>query len=973
MEHLALEIFDLTGDGSRFANLPKDTVITITDTSEVFDEGNVWSHQFTLNTVANAHIFGTSGDLHGSRLHSQLDKRRARLWVEGLPLYLGYLRLNSEADVDEDGNVNVTFESGQKTLADMLDGMNARDVPMLGNHLLGVAAWRDRSFDLTVWCKLLIDSSNPALSSPFSFQIGTEDGTMSTRLPKYVLHSGNFKKADQSAYTVAYNDTINTDSPYDDNSPMSHPYCNVDVGYQKKSADGEVVREYTIHQVAYKTSAGQVNKKAWPNTAPCFYVMYWLRALLTHLGIHIDENQMQDVEDLRRLFMFNTLCAYDEPEEAPTAGGTGKNLLLTGGEFYGGVASTYDLGESGAVITKATVTPKDGSSPRTGSKNDYTVAVTNVQKADETVVWHPAYASSDCFPNVEASAIITALRDAFGIRLLFSNDYRRVRVVLLRNIFRSQDVVEMGGEVLRQTKTENNIRGFMMTYGSDDTAFKLPIFDRMLSKKHETDTTAKDYVLTPAEYGDITKAVSGFNKHLYYTDDGNTYAVKVDKDAKRYRELFPSLHEVAGFMDAVDGDCTGDDDTFVQVSLGFTPLIVNDANTKRGRPDTDEQKFFVFVDEDMNASSYPVKTDGTTEVNGDISCGKVTFQYETQTATHNVEAEMYVYETNEYHMHDNYEQNDDGVAPIETHDWGLTLGVMRGSGDDAYVNYTPDADDHEGNDTWEVMPGDSATAHSDTCNDYGKEWDYNGSSHTVIDTAAEAEAELQTLFPDSNAAFFESGFDKGYITGAGIVTGIPDETGKLHSFLIATKRGSYSIDFGQDYIPSWTWHSVSDILEMDAADKCIIVEVDSCNERLNTLLDLCHRAYEPNASEVIRIDNGIGSRYGRFSLKLRAEKPNPYYDPDSSDSDEQDQFLEISNPNLRGRGLADQFYKEYSHWIRNARTTSMRKTLGIAQLLSIDKTVRHHIGDVTGFIKQMQFSVSLQDGLGPVDMDILYI
>ena len=106
MEHLALEIFDRNGQGSRYMMLPDDTVITINDTSEIFASGDVWSLSFQVNIRANAHIFGTSGDMHGSRLHEQVNKRRARLWVEGLPLLLGYLLLGDKAEVGEDGNID---------------------------------------------------------------------------------------------------------------------------------------------------------------------------------------------------------------------------------------------------------------------------------------------------------------------------------------------------------------------------------------------------------------------------------------------------------------------------------------------------------------------------------------------------------------------------------------------------------------------------------------------------------------------------------------------------------------------------------------------------------------------------------------------------------------------------------------------------------------------------------------------------
>ena len=82
------------------------------------------------------------------------------------------------------------------------------------------------------------------------------------------------------------------------------------------------------------------------------------------------------------------------------------------------------------------------------------------------------------------------------------------------------------------------------------------------------------------------------------------------------------------------------------------------------------------------------------------------------------------------------------------------------------------------------------------------------------------------------------------------------------------------------------------------------------------------------------------STSGAVSLKLRAEKPNPDFDPKQPESENNRRYLEITNPRLRGRGLMDQFYKEYSYWVRNARIARMTVRMELAQLLSIDKTKR---------------------------------
>jgi len=198
------------------------------------------------------------------------------------------------------------------------------------------------------------------------------------------------------------------------------------------------------------------------------------------------------------------------------------------------------------------------------------------------------------------------------------------------------------------------------------------------------------------------------------------------------------------------------------------------------------------------------------------------------------------------YLQDNYSPNDDGIAPVETHDWGLTLGIMRGSGSDSGVAYDADPDDGEGNDTWDLVAGSGVTSHPDTCDNYGHLWDYNGS--------------------------------------------------------------------------------------------------------------------QP----------GIGAD-DRISLKLRAEKPNPYFDPTKEEGEGNRRYLEIETESLRRRGLADQFYSEYSYWVRNARIAKRTVRMELAQLLAIDKTKRVRVGDITGFIRKMQYTVSKETGLGNVTMEIMYI
>lgn len=1094
MEHLSLEIFDLPTKenpkptGSKYAVLEEDISITITDTNEIFASGDVWSYSFRLNVHANSHIFGTAGDIHGSLLHDQINHRRTRLWVEGTPMYLGYLKLDDEAEVDKDGNVDVSFESGQKTFDDMIDGAKANQVPMIGKVRFGVALWRKRILNFGLHLE-----ANPKFSdgvphpSPLP-AIGDADDwgkdyvqfvvdgdnaeTPAQEYPRMVFPKGTFWHRHVDGQEIPIN-CLNTDSPYSENengTPIN-PYCNVALcyqryGYHKKDQYGNEYDDYNAEPEAER--GYEVMPADRVNSAPNFFVLYWIRALMKHLGIYIEENQMMDVEDLRRLFFVNTKCAYKEPKymRPNIEQGFGEYRFIKGQRL---IAEQFDpertisaenskLENTGYTISGPNYPPIEDEADREAVIRQ-TPRIEGIQiivrsalpwsdrvieeYEDNNCLLHDAYATSDCFPDVDISEVISAIENGFGVRFLFSDNFQRVRIVLLKNVFKNEDRQDIQCDIIEETKMENNIRGFRMTFGNtEDTQFYYKGFADKLPHKKELwpdDSDTHDYSKWDlnAEYSDIINKVSAFNKTCYVTPvNGNAYGVKIDKDAKRYEELHPSLFEFAGFMDAEDGDCTGEEETIEEINVGFTPAIMNDLNMEAERKaQTDEdrkQQFALFVDAEMqprrpdlqdgndynkSETYYSVDemykkfgAEGTsgsrTAGDGFVAPGRFAIAsdlYATQEnlttgftrfingalqpdGTRNIYGvtwnvtdmgvKGYINEGYRLYLQDNYKPNDDGIPPIETKDWGLTLGIMRGSGSDAYVDYDPDPDDGQGNDTWEIVPGSSTTSHPDTCDSYGNEWDYDGQH--VISSAAGARAELPIMFPESNAAFYVE--ENGYITWATIMD-IYDDKNTRHSMMFAEERSKrpyliVSLDTLYSYARSLQGHSVADIMAMDAAGYKLIIEPDSSYGRIITMLRLCAMAYGGRNDRIIIDDGGVESSFGRFSLKLRAEKPNPKYKPDPTKPETDivnKQYLDIENPNLRHRGLCDQFYKEYSYWVRNARIVKKTVTMELSQLLSIDKTKRVKVGDTIGFIRKMQYSVSNKTGLGTVTMEIMYI
>ena len=1066
MEHLALEIFDLpTAEDkkpttSQFATLPEDTTITFTDTSEIFASGDVWSHSFQLNVQANAHIFCSAGDVHGARLHDQIHKRRARLWVEGLPLYLGYLKLDDEAQVDEEGNVDVGFEGGSKTFDDMIEGTNAREVSV-GDVVIGVALNRKRVCTLTKGTPIAyLDGLKPyaiatpelntVMQSPYVIR-GLEGSNTPyvQRWPKLVKSQGEVLDYN---FNPENKDYTNVQTPYD----AGHPFCNINVCYQMKAVDegGEEVtgRDYTVRLAHGNPTTDGGDGQARYNNAPNFYLLYFIDRLFKDMGIHIEENQAMDVQDLKRVFLLNYGCHYEEIEnsagyfdsqdhetpltlrerygqyylpimdETKDDGNTivERRIIADGrpsgyGKWdYAGKSIARDGNYGKILLRNARITRKGSQEPLLegvtiegnikSNRSDigtintlfrFSLDKTQMEDIHNAYSAYLAYATGDNYPDVEISEIIEAMKAMFGIRLLFSEDFSKVRIVLLRNIFRDGEIQDIRCDICDDdVKTENSVRGFRMTYGKgkDDTSYYYKGFNDMFPRASATwkDTTDKhDYSQWDlnADYGNVKKSASAMNKICYVTPvNGNAYIVKVDEDED---VLFPSVFEAAPFMDAEDGDCSCGDsepETVDEVQVGASPVVMSDVGNGYASLFTGDMKAptpenYEYAQE---IATYGRFTTTSMDSSIDVNHGSDEF---TVTGL----LDVYLSEGFKIRMMDNYAISNGGT-PFDEASPGLQFGIMRGSGGDADVFYGDDLDENEDplNQFWEILPGSGAIDHADTCDGYGSLWDYNGKGSgvgdkegrislklraekpnpyykpgqsggdTVISTKAEAAQAMTTMFTTANTNLLTrpkvdndliraAGWNcqgAGYATVYSMGYSVRYGDGTVHEILwtpIMPNRVVLTPSELQTYIETFNGLSPGQIAGNDT--KRLILDIDTTEQRAVLLHEL-QAIYYAEAGESV----------------------SPVVIPSSNE-----QYLEITNPDLRRRGLADQFYKEYSYWTRNARIVKRTVRMTLAQLLAIDKTKRVSVGDVMGFIRKMEFSVSNKTGLGKATLEIIYI
>lgn len=150
------------------------------------------------------------------------------------------------------------------------------------------------------------------------------------------------------------------------------------------------------------------------------------------------------------------------------------------------------------------------------------------------------------------------------------------------------------------------------------------------------------------------------------------------------------------------------------------------------------------------------------------------------------------------------------------------------------------------------------------------------------------------------------------------------------------------------------------------------------------------------------ISGGVDTK-GRFSLKLKAEKPVPeklkevsvtyeeyyaaYKEWGLSDEDinaawqtvvsnaeyyKKFGYFPINNVNAQKRGLFDKFYAEYAYFVVNRKIVRMTCRMEMADLLNIDWTKRYKIGEYVGFINKYSYSVS-SSGISDVELEMYYI
>ncbi len=721
MDGLALKI------GEQWAKLAAGTSITITEKSPVFNDGNAFSIPFRLNAEMNRHLLGNATEVEGISFYEAIDRKPATLYVQGIPLFYGVIRLDSEEAAMEDGYIEVNLESGNLTFNDRIDGMNCRDVPLKDKLYIG-----EKLNERNIYVSERGTHKERRILSywPDVYQRMQVDGILST----------------------------NEVNPY----PIS-PYCNMRICYKMpdENGEGENYTELTEKKKALIDS--EMNKAVYNNylvlgadrkmSSPCFYVLYFIDCLFKHLGISF-VNNIAYMEDMCRLAFVN-------------------------------MDYCYDLEDSGRKVTDFTYVTKGSIFDFCDTYIAQLIGESKLNFRYEDPIYY-CVANSKNFPDEEVKNVIDALSNGFGIRFIPNRESTQITAVYIRDILRDNTAPEIPCKVLELVKTDLNTRGFKLTYNGseDDTAYNYSDY------KQVEQVTAYNEIVAKVTSNNKTTYLDKRNGNAYRVkidDDAKSssdarpalFEVGAFGDATYGDCSDEELTEVVevGFEPVIMNDVGfGSRKDRMNQSRRSDTVSLADSDSgegERGYSDdiNNEQTFAFFLDVSMKYPSCPPLIDcsiwlslsnrGTME--GGVKYTQFVLQrYDESFSTTRNELNNRVTADGQGRTSSSPmptrrvnqpADKFDNKSPIHSYDCGLMLGIMRGPGNESGIEDIEENYDEEGNFKY-VMTGKKSAFHSDICDNYNRLFDYNGTEQGGVDVSGRFSLKLRAEKPNPEGGFF---------------------------------------------------------------------------------------------------------------------------------------------------------------------------------------------------------------------------
>jgi len=731
-------------------NLPSDFSIDMEDVNPYFNDNESFSYEVPVSIDDNRSIFKNVDDVQSDKRLVELENASMRLKVNGMPFRSGKLQTSEDTEVS--GEINISMVSAIKTLTDMIGDKNCQDIPVKDRIQIGEMIGNvqvDCEFRYSYYQKSGGKDGFLSWSSSESSTGGTAEKTsnkielqaLGFSFPGICETSAGEIANKKDGKPVVSKSFINVSDEY----PMV-AYCNARVCYThyKKNMDGtsgDTVSTSETFDPYYVLEADRMQ------SGICFYILYFLDCLFDALGMNYDNSDLLTVGDMKRLCFFTTHCKYDMERKYPENSNydfqelSSINNWLSSRNTKANLSTAYEQTKKLESITVNghTYSIGDELPNGLGKLKEASFKVEDPHISVKANVMN-MYANSKNFPDASVSSIIDSLWASFGIRFLVDYDKETVKAVFIRDLFRdTAEAIVLKCDIIDSpVKLNEKITGVRMRYSaeSDNAEKKYNLVSGATDYDTNYDYIDYSQINTSLDYLEIIKKQSSSDKTCYIDlNTGNRYRIKVNADAENVAELKPAIFEVGTFTGVEIGDCsTENEDFIIELISDFEPIIPNDINGKREKqigssktstlysdnpsvPEeyrriqvsnvniTDrEQILAMFIDEDMWHENIPMVI---------------------QNAIGSDHADFYLNENLTTDEAYDVSSSEDGNSPLQTMDWGLAIGVMRGGGSDARLEtYDWNYDGH-GNSKWRTVAGKYAMS-SDSMDNWASQYDYNG-------------------------------------------------------------------------------------------------------------------------------------------------------------------------------------------------------------------------------------------------------
>lgn len=712
------------------------------DVNPIFND-NVQSGSYQINVPldGNRHRFRNIDDIHSTLRAIDFEHEAMQIYVDGIPVRSGELVVTEDQQLAD--SFDATIQSYTRSLDELISDLDCQDIPVKDDIKIGECIG-DVTPDYTYYVYGVISYIVN------TGQYGTRvDFMYTTDMPSQ--SDGNVIQLPATGFSIPYDvktvnhqtvfdSLINTSDPYPDK-----PYCNVRICYPHYKLDDEGKTSSDID----KSDPLMVLEANRPGSGICFYVLYFLDCLFKSLGVAYTNTNLLTVEDMKRLAFYTTKCAYDMErnpdtqlsdydyfgiaqindqldwwdEQTPTNIKTGhvvtdeqssaaisqnqksrKRLVFTPAiAGYTGDPVVAEVGKEMRVVV--------GTYP---NQTVYEGLVSKIQMAVRSVSGQTRakhmnmYANSKNFPEKSVQSVIDSLWNSFGIRFILDYERRSVTPIFIRDVFRSTAAPrKLRGKVLSITPMAEKITGVRMRYAAEadpkdqsknvrdgvrdyDTAY-----DYLMSASPIIDAYTYQYIIT-------TAGVSNTNCYVD-RNTGYAYRWKVDGDATRMSDLNVRLFEVAAFKGVELGDCSKkNEDYIIDLTSDFEPLVMTDANYLNEKDGATDTILVPFADVDMKNEQEHC------QLTYALGTSMVDFPF-----------------TVEIRTDESYDPSstDEGDSPLQSYDWGMSVGIMRGGGADASILLYDYNYDGFGNQKYKTVSGSYAFT-TDTIDQYGNTYDY---------------------------------------------------------------------------------------------------------------------------------------------------------------------------------------------------------------------------------------------------------